>query len=216
MSAARIIVFAKAPVAGRVKTRLCPPLQPGEAARLHARMVRQTLEAACAAAPSGVELHCAPSPADGFFADCARRHRVSLHRQIGDDIGMRMAHALRDASRGNPLLLIGTDCPARNAADLRAAAGALEAGAQAVLGPVDDGGYSLIGLARFEARIFADIDWGGMHVTSQTLARFAALNLRWNVLPTLWDVDRPADLTRLHSAFPELLEGIRLHAPMPG
>lgn len=211
----KIIVFAKTPLAGRVKTRLCPPLEPPQAARLYTRMVRHTLEGACAAAPGTVELHCAPSPAAPFFVNCARRYGVSLHQQAEGNIGARMAYALRAASPDEPLLLIGSDCPARSVGDLHAAIKMLEAGADAVLGPVEDGGYSLIGLARFVPQVFAEICWSTDRVTSQTLARFAALDLRSATLQTLWDVDRPADLVRVHSSFPELLADVLPDAPVP-
>lgn len=210
MSAARILVFAKAPLPGRVKTRLCPPLQPRQAALLHTRMVWHTLETACTAAPGAVELHCAPAPGDYFFTECARRYGVSLHRQAEGDIGARMAHALRAACRDRPLLLIGTDCPARSTNDLRAAIGALDAGEHVVLGPVEDGGYSLIGLSRCAPQLFADIAWSTDRVSSQTLARIRASGLRSTLLPVLWDVDQPAELARLRSTFPELLAGLAL------
>ena len=212
---ARVLVFAKAPLAGRVKTRLCPALDGEAAALLHRRMVLHTLNAACAAAPGRVELHCSPSTDHPFFADCAARHEVALARQIDGDIGARMANALRNASRENPLLLIGTDCPGRTTNDLLAAIRALESGHDAVLGPVEDGGYSLIGLARFEPALFAGIAWSTDRVMTQTGARMTDLGFRWLNLPTLWDVDRPADLPRLRALFPALLDGIAIHACAP-
>ena len=178
-------------------------------------MVLHTLNAACAAAPGRVELHCSPSTDHPFFADCAARHEVALARQIDGDIGARMANALRNASRENPLLLIGTDCPGRTTNDLLAAIRALEAGCDAVLGPVEDGGYSLFGLARFEPALFAGIAWSTDRVMTQTGARMTDLGFRWMKLPTLWDVDRPADLPRLRALFPALLDGIAFHACAP-
>lgn len=209
---ATLLVFAKAPVPGRVKTRLCPPLTAEGAALLHARLVRQTLSTACAAGGAAVELHCSPSTGDAFFADCAREFGVELRVQSDGDIGARMAHALRGASRAQPLLLIGSDCPARSADELRDALRKLENGTDAVLGPVEDGGYALIGLTRFDARLFEGIAWSTEQVAAQTLARFADLDYRWATLPTLWDVDRPADLARLRASYPELLDDIAFDA----
>ena len=208
-------MFAKAPLAGRVKTRLSPALDSDGAALLHRRMVLHTLNAACAAAPNRVELHCSPSPNHPFFSDCAARHDLVLARQIDGDIGARMAHAMREASRDNPLLLIGTDCPERTADDLLAAIHAIETGCDAVFGPVEDGGYSLIGLARFEPALFAGIAWSTDRVMTQTAARMADHRFRWTTLPTLWDVDRPADLPRLKAQLPALLDGIAIHACAP-
>lgn len=208
-------MFAKAPLAGRVKTRLFPALDRDGAALLHRRMVLHTLNAACAALPGRVELHCSPSPDHPFFADCAARHDVALARQIDGDIGARMAHAMREASRENPLLLIGTDCPERTADDLLAAIDALETGCDAVFGPVEDGGYSLIGLARFEPALFAGIAWSTDRVMTRTAVRMADHGFRWTTLPMLWDVDRPADLPRLRAVLPTLLDGIPIRACAP-
>lgn len=212
---ARIQVFAKAPEAGRVKTRLFPALDGAAAALLHRRLVLHALEAACEAAPGRVELHCSPSTDHPFFAECAARHDVALVRQCEGDVGARMAHALRAATPGNPLLLVGTDCPARTAANLLAALEALDSGCDAVLGPVEDGGYSLIGLARFEPQLFATIAWSTDQVLAQTLTRLRRHDYRVRMLPVLWDVDRPDDLARLQLTHPSLLDGIDCHARIP-
>lgn len=208
----KLMVFAKAPLPGRVKTRLFPVLDFEGAALLHRRMVLHTLEAACAAAPGKVELHCSPPPGHPFFSDCATRYDIALAQQGQGDIGARMAYSLRDAARDNPLVLIGTDCPARTTDDLLRAIHALESGCDAVLGPVEDGGYSLIGLTRFEPRLFDDIAWSTDQVMAQTIARMKQHSFLCSTLPTLWDIDRPCDLPRLQSTYPALLEGIAHHA----
>jgi rSAM/selenodomain-associated transferase 1 len=213
---ARIQVFAKAPTAGHVKTRLFPAIDGKAAALLHRRLVRHALETACDAAPGRVELHCSPSTDHPFFAKCAVRHDLALLRQCEGDIGVRMAYALRAAAPDNLLLLIGTDCPARTVADLLAAIEALESGCDAVLGPVEDGGYSLIGLSRFKAQLFDGIAWSTDQVLAQTLTRLRHYDFRVRMLPARWDVDRPDDLVRLQSTHPSLLDGIDRHACMPG
>ena len=109
-----------------------------------------------------------------------------------------MYRAFKRALRSNPyVVLIGSDCPALTPADLRAAARALKAGADAVLSPAEDGGYALIGLRRVSRRLFAGVDWGGPQVLAQTRGRLKALHWRWQELRTLWDVDRPEDVARL-------------------
>jgi len=80
---------------------------------------------------------------------------------------------------------------------LREAAAVLQAGHDAVLGPAEDGGYVLIGLARTSPRVFDGIAWGSPHVMRDTRARLGALGWRWHELAELWDIDRPADLARL-------------------
>ena len=96
-----------------------------------------------------------------------------------------------------PAMLIGTDCPALTPRDLRLAAHHLEAGADAVFSPTEDGGYALIGARRCDLRLFEGIAWSSATVMEETRARLRDLGWRWEELPTLWDVDRPADYERL-------------------
>ena len=112
-----------------------------------------------------------------------------------------MYRAFERTLRSHPYaVLIGSDCPALSRADLRAAARALRAGADAVLSPAADGGYALIGLRRVSRRLFDGIPWGGPQVMEQTRRRLKALRWRWRELRTLWDVDRPEDVARLRKS----------------
>ena len=102
------------------------------------------------------------------------------------------------ALRRNPCaVLIGSDCPSLKPADLRAAARALHAGADAVLSPAEDGGYALIGVRRAARGLFTGIEWGSAQVLAQTRRRLRRLRWQWTELRTLWDVDRPEDVARL-------------------
>lgn len=195
----RIMIFAKTPAPGRVKTRLIPSLGEDGAAALQRRLIERTL---CTAAQAGLgapELWCAPSPDDIFFADCAARHGIALRAQSEGDLGARMANALESAlTAGLPGLLIGCDCPALTPAYLREAAAALASGHDAVFGPAEDGGYVLIGLARRPPRdLFEGISWGTGNVMQETRARLTRHEWRWRELAPMWDVDRPEDLQRL-------------------
>jgi rSAM/selenodomain-associated transferase 1 len=196
----RVAVFARAPVAGEVKTRLVPLLGADGAARLHAALVRRALATACEARVGAVELWCAPDERHPFFEVCARQYGATLHRQQGADLGERMQHAFElSLAARRALLLIGSDCPALAPADLLAAAAAL-ASHDAVIAPAEDGGYVLVGLARAMPAIFRDIAWGGPGVMAETRARLDAANARWTAMRTLWDVDRPEDVARLQGA----------------
>jgi glycosyltransferase A (GT-A) superfamily protein (DUF2064 family) len=94
--------------------------------------------------------------------------------------------------------LIGCDCPALTPVYLREAAAALAGGNDAVLGPAEDGGYVLIGLARAPVvQLFEDIAWGTATVMQETRTRLARGHWRWRELEPLWDLDRPEDLWRL-------------------
>ena len=195
----RIMIFAKAPTPGRVKTRLIPILGESGAAALQRQLIERTLRTAVAAGLDTPELWCAPGPDDPFFVSCANRHGVSLRPQGEGDLGMRMARALESAlAAESPALLIGCDCPALTPAYLCEAAGALAEGNDAVFGPAEDGGYVLVGASRrLPTQLFEDIAWGTATVMQATRARLARGNWRWCELPLLWDLDRPEDLPRL-------------------
>jgi rSAM/selenodomain-associated transferase 1 len=193
-----LIVFARAPTPGTVKTRLVPLLGADGAAALHVKLVKRALQTARAASFAATELHCTPGTDDPFFRFCAGHYGVGLAVQAGDTLGTRMAaafeRALRDHARA---LLIGSDCPALTPRYLRQADRALRDGADAVLGPCEDGGYALIGLRGADSRVFDGIPWGGAEVMAETRKRLSALAWTWRELDTLWDVDRPEDYERL-------------------
>src|SRR4051812_17743310 len=183
------MVFARAPVAGRAKTRLAPRLGAAGAARLQARLIRAAVRTAVAARCGKVELH------------LDSRHSLFPGTlQKGADLGERMYNALRAALRRHSFaLLIGADCPALEPADLRRAARWLQGGSDLVLAPAEDGGYALIGARRLRREIFGGIAWGGSEVFSATKDNLRRTGLRWRALRTVWDLDRPADLERLRS-----------------
>jgi len=190
---ARVLVFARAPVPGRCKTRLIPALGRQGAARLHRRLVLRTL-AAARASRLPVELWCAPDPSHGFFAACRRDYGVRLRRQPGGDLGRRMALAMARALRdgASAAILVGSDCPQLTARDLADARAGL-ARADCVLQASTDGGYVLIGARRSERRALAGIAWSSGRECRQTLRRLRRLGLACATLPPRSDVDTPAD-----------------------
>jgi rSAM/selenodomain-associated transferase 1 len=196
-------VFAKAPVAGAVKTRLVPTIGAARATRLHEALAIHALATAAQAKPSSLQLWCAPDAAHPFFADCAARFGCELRAQRGADLGERMAHAFATAA---PLVVIGTDCPSLSASHLARAWEAL-ATHDAAIAPAEDGGYVLIALARPAPSLFLDMAWGDEGVLARTRKRIAAAGLRCAELETLWDVDRPDDYRRLEAS------GIALEVP---
>jgi rSAM/selenodomain-associated transferase 1 len=194
-----IVVFAKAPQPGRVKTRLAAGIGAQAAARLHARLVDRTLRTAIAAGCGPVELHGSPAH-HAYLRAVARRHAIGLRSQRGGDIGRRMYEAFRQGLRRHDrMILVGSDCPALEAADVKAASRLLK-GHQAVFAPAEDGGYPLIGLSRNSISLFEGIEWSTGTVMRETRSRLVRLGWRWSELRTLWDVDRPADLARLSAS----------------
>lgn len=186
-----IAILAKAPVPGRVKTRLIPELGAHGAAFLHEEMIERTVMTACEARLGAVTLW-TTSP-HALFSELARRHAVTLKSQPDGDLGLRMLTPLKARS---PALVVGTDCPALTPLHLREAAAALTDGMDAAFIPAEDGGYVLAGMRRPVASVFAGIDWGVHTVMEETRRRLAQAGLAWRELEPLWDVDTPADLAR--------------------
>jgi rSAM/selenodomain-associated transferase 1 len=199
---ADLIVFAKAPVAGLVKTRLIPALGAEGAAALAHRLLEHAVATAMAAGFDAVELCAAPDAEHPAFGLLAARHAgLALGVQGEGDLGARMHRALtRRLARRGRVLLIGTDAPALDAAMLRAAAVALDSH-DAVFVPALDGGYALVGLVRPAPGLFMDMTWSTAQVMAQTRARARAAGLRWAELPAVADIDEPADLSNLCSGW---------------
>ncbi|MGH8582986.1 MAG: TIGR04282 family arsenosugar biosynthesis glycosyltransferase [Gammaproteobacteria bacterium] len=195
-----LLVFARAPVPGAVKTRLVPRLGEEGAARLHRWLVERTLQVAAEAGFARLSLYCTPDARHPFLVACARRYGAELRVQVGADLGERMHSALAaELQTARYAVLIGCDCPMLSTVDLNTAGRHLRAGEDAALGPSVDGGYVLIGLREPAPSLFAGLPWGSDGVLAATRQRLAALGWRWFELPELWDLDRPADLDRLAS-----------------
>jgi rSAM/selenodomain-associated transferase 1 len=184
------MVFARAPLAGSVKTRIAQRIGDAAAANLHRRLVRAAVAAASAARCGPVELHVTRRHA--FF----RTLGVPVRLQRGADLGERMYRAL---ARDRRAIVIGADAPALMPADIARAARWLHGGADIVLAPADDGGYVLIGARRMTPAVFAAVARGSAEVLAQTQRNAARAGLSCRLLRTLWDVDRPQDLERLRS-----------------
>jgi len=191
-----LIIFAKAPIPDQVKTRLCPPLTPDEAASLHGSIVLDMLERSRGAAAMDRFVACSPSSDHVFFKILEERHGVRLLTQIGDDLGARMARAMADvfALGYQTVLAIGTDLPTLPGSAFGESVKLLVAH-DLVLGPAFDGGYYLIGLRKPTPGLFAGIPWSTDRVLPLTQQKAAALGLRTALLPVRRDIDTVDDLT---------------------
>ena len=193
---ARIVLFAREPVAGKVKTRLIPTLGAEGARDLYLQLLRRQIAVLAQEPPCPAELWVEGDPAHPAFAGFPG----ALRRQRGADLGERMRRAADDVlARHGAVVIIGSDCPQLDRDYLCAALTALAQGEDAVLGPAHDGGYVLIGLRRRAPAVFAGVEWGSSRVLEQTLARLRGEGLRHRLLDTLADVDRPEDLALLAS-----------------
>lgn len=213
MTQVRILVFAKAPVPGRVKTRLIPALGAEGAARLAGRLLCHALTQALDADLGPVELCASPAPEHPDWRPWLPTlsqmvlpgTRLAWRDQGEGDLGARMARPAQGyLDAGEPVLLMGTDCPALTPHRLREAARALH-GHEAVLIPARDGGYVLLGLRAFHPSLFNAMPWGTSAVADLTLKRLRDLNWRVWVGEALADIDFPADLAVLPGEMAETI-----------
>jgi len=201
-----LIVFAKQPIPGAVKTRLQPDYTPQRAAAIATCLIRATVALAVSAWPGTVEVRAAPDAEHPLFREIARRFGVSLSAQGAGDLGARMLRAIEDGiERAGAAAVLGCDVP-HCAREILIDAGAALARGANILGPAEDGGYYLIGLTVAHPALFADIAWGGPDVCATTLERARAIGVEFTLLPTLRDIDTAADLKSAAQQYPALRE----------
>lgn len=194
MTLVRIVIFAKAPLPGFAKTRLIPALGVQGAADLAHRLLIHCVHQALKAKVGIVELCVTPSAANTFWPSLDIPEVVQWSDQGEGDLGDRMARATkRVIDSGESILLIGTDCPALRADQLRHAANALKS-CDCTLVPTFDGGYALLGLKYFDPSIFTEITWSTNTVFFDTLYRLRQLDWSVNSLEMQHDIDEPMDL----------------------
>jgi rSAM/selenodomain-associated transferase 2/rSAM/selenodomain-associated transferase 1 len=192
----RLILFARFPVAGKVKTRLIPALGAEGAAALHRRLVLRTFRAArnaCAAAGAELEIRFAGGDANAFHHWLG--NGFLCRPQRGGDLGERMAGAFADSFQegSSGTIIIGTDCPKLSSNRLTGAFERL-ALATVVFGQAYDGGYYLIGLTKLIPGLFEGIPWGTNTVLADSRRALATRNLTPAILEPLRDLDVPEDL----------------------
>jgi rSAM/selenodomain-associated transferase 1 len=198
-----LIIMAKQPGLGTVKTRLSPALNPQQCLVLYEAFLRDTIrlvdEACELAAEVTPALAYAPAGSRAFFRGVVPGHFVLLP-QIGGDLGERLCNLPSQAGRlgYGEVAMISSDSPtlptgmvASGFAELR------QTEADVVLGPCDDGGYYLIGMKRPQPALFTGISWSTEHVTRQTLEAARAALLRVSLLPAWPDVDTVDSLNAL-------------------
>ena len=197
---ARLAIFARVPVHGRVKTRLAAGVGADAALRIYEALLASTLQKLA----RGRGVFEPEIWVDGdvdAFARWQRRSDAIGHRerclplmaQCEGDLGQRMAWAFDEGVN----VLVGTDIPDMTASYVEEAVAALRV-AEVVLGPTEDGGYCLIGMNAPRGELFEGIPWGSADVLRSTL--YAASTLRVELLDPMWDVDDAGDLARWHAA----------------
>jgi len=198
-----LLLFAKQPIPGTVKTRLVPPLTPEEATDLYGCMLTDTISRI--GSLTDVEKYLfydGNEEAQKYFTE--KTPGMTCLPQRGCGLGERMIEALREVfARGKgSAVIIGSDSPDLPLKFIEEAFARLDKGeCEVVFGPTDDGGYYLLGMTRLHRELFREIPWSSSQVLLESVARAKGAEIGTSIL-TIWhDVDTPEDLKR-----PELLD----------
>lgn len=203
-----LVLYARVPRRGRVKTRMTPWLSADEALRLHLALLEDSLALlrAGAAEAGAIPFLAFSEPWDpggerGFETLAAAAAGLARLPQAPGDLGERLLHTFTSLmARGHgAVAVIGSDSPTLPPAILRSALAALRQDAEVVLGPAEDGGYYLVGAARLVPEMFEGVPWSSGRVMEATLAALDRAGVRTSLLPRWYDVDVPADLDRLRA-----------------
>ncbi len=194
MKKVRIIIFAKAPLAGLSKTRLIPALGLDTTERLAKQLFEHSLKQARIADVGKVELCVTPELVHPIWQTLGIPETIILSEQVKGDLGMKMSKSASMAlEKGESVLLIGTDCPQLNYDSLRQAALFLQTH-DACMIPVSDGGYCLLGLNKYDESVFKDIAWSTSTVAEITKQRLGMLGWSVREMGLMHDIDEPSDL----------------------
>ncbi|MFB6257506.1 MAG: TIGR04282 family arsenosugar biosynthesis glycosyltransferase [Flavobacteriales bacterium] len=196
-----LMIFARNPEKGKVKTRLARTVGDANALRIYLELMEHT---ARVVEPLDLDrvVHYSESP---HSKDPLNRAYLSKKLQSEGGLGERMANAFLDAfSNGyERVVIIGTDCYELTTRHLQDAFKALRYDQEVVIGPASDGGYYLLGLSRYIPSLFQDKSWGGSDVLLDTLVDLKQDGAAYHLLPTLNDVDEEEDLGELRGSIQE-------------
>jgi rSAM/selenodomain-associated transferase 1 len=195
-----LLLFARTPERGKVKTRLVPPLSEPEALDLYRAFLEDAAANYISPGRWRSVLEAEPDPDEAILAALFPRP-WRRRKQAAGDLGERLTAAFECefALGAAAAVAVGSDHPALERRQIEEAFGCLSRGSDAVVIPADDGGYCAIGLAaRVCARdVFSEIPWSSSRVLSATRERFGARGIDAVFLEAAYDVDRPEDLERL-------------------
>lgn len=196
-----LVIFAKAPVPGMVKTRLQPQLTKCQSAELAKLLLQITINKAIECWPGEVILSVGVDANHPFLVEMSKEHHLRLESQAEGDLGQRMHSAMQQF--GYPAAIIGSDIPQISKQALQDAYTHL-CGGNNVLGPSDDGGYYLLGLTESKPALFEKVVWGSDKVLAQTLEKAQGLSLDLQQLALINDVDTWSDLSAAAKEVPQL------------
>jgi len=192
-----VLVFAKAPVAGEVNTRLIPDIGVEAATQLQAELIHSRLKNLQERNLCVTQLWCAPDQSHDFFQHCKKQYAIELFKQQGSDLGERMSSAIQQSLQTfKRVVLIGTDAPSLTVGQIEIAINKLGEANDVVIAPAEDGGYVLIGMSRHCDDVFQSVPWGSDAVLKTTREKIVRNNLTSFELETCWDIDRVEDYWR--------------------
>lgn len=188
-----VILFAKDPVPGQVKTRLQTVWDAETTCQFYLHILKNSIDKICGLDQVDRFVGVYPSRESGYFEDIAFSKDWAVFDQEGDDLGARMQNAFRRRFEEGyeKVVILGADSPTLPSAFIEQA---LHSDRGIVLGPSTDGGYYLIGMTGQVAPVFSQVDWGTDRVLGQTLQRLKEADLQPELLPVWYDVDRPEDV----------------------
>ena len=192
-----ILLFAKAPVSGKVNKRLIADIGVQAATKLQHDLIHQRLSMLTQANLCAVTLMCSPDVQHDYFLHCKQQYPITLLAQSGADLGVRMFNGIKQAlQQYKYCIVIGTDAPALDEDLISQAIERLKTGNEVVFVPAEDGGYVLVGLQKPYEFLFQDISWGSAKVMQQTRKKLKQNRISFNELATCWDIDRLEDYQR--------------------
>ena len=196
-----LLLFAKAPVAGRVKTRLTTHCSPVQAAEIAEILIETSLLAATQHWPGKVYLSIWQDQKNNFINAMLEKHSVDFLPQVAGDLGAKMHASFEQV--GYPAAIMGCDAPLITSTTFEYAYQLLSQGKN-VIGPSEDGGYYLIGLNQAYPELFSNISWGTEVVLNETIEVADNNTIELNQLAHSFDIDRWSDITQAVELIPQL------------
>ena len=197
-NARAIILFARDPVLGQVKTRLHPFLDPETILELYTCFLSDSIRKICSVKSADAFIGIYPSDLSGYFSRLQGQFPVQVFMQDGKDLGERMSNAFQQRFNDGyeRVAIIGSDSPSLPVGTMEKA---LNSDKDFIIGPSTDGGYYLVGMAGKPIPVFEGVAWGSDRVLAETLERVKQSGCSLEVLPPWYDVDRPEDLKFLQT-----------------
>lgn len=201
----KLAVLTYAPIPGKIKTQLCPPLDPQVAAELHESFLLDTLEKADSVPDTELVLYYAPLGTLPMFRNISPNRTKYLLQRGRRSIGERLAYCFEQLSElGSAVVVIGTDSPTLPARSLELAFDVLASGdVDVVFGPTSNKGCYLVGMTASHPEVFRDYRADTVEALDKCIENAAKLDLGWYLLPKWHKVENLPDLRRLKDEFME-------------